>query len=198
MSEGLLEVALTLRVCVSFGAPVPMPESGTVCVGPSSSIVMLEIGSNVGASLTEFTASRNAVLAAAPLVSVTVKVMVALPNRLAAGAIVKVRFVEVPDSTRFWFGTRLVLEELAVTRRLLAGMVELCTVKEMGPAVVSSSMVWVGMLEILGAPLTVMVKDRVTILLLGWASLAVTVMVAMPLELAVGVKVRVPVEAGLV
>src|SRR4051812_34422914 len=96
-----------------------------------------------------------------------------------------------------WLATTLGLDELAVTTRLLAGVPFACTVKGMAALGVSSSIVWGEIVEMLGTPLTVTVKVRVTRLLLAWLSLTLTVMVTNPLELAVGVNVSELVAEGL-
>src|SRR5438093_7755560 len=45
--------------------------------------------------------------------------------------------------------------------------------------------------------LTVTVKERLNVLLTAWPSFTVTVMVAVPLALAAGVKLKLPVAFGL-
>src|SRR4051794_19323179 len=94
---GLLEVAVTVRVCVSDG-PAEMPDRLTVCWPASSRIAAgLLIGLSVGASLTGVTVTlkvreneASSVLLGIPSgpASRTVTVMAAVPLRLATGAYV--------------------------------------------------------------------------------------------------------------
>src|ERR1044071_807360 len=95
-----------------------MPVKLTVC-GPALSLNMrLAIGSNVGGSFTAFTVRRKLMIELAPLGSVAVRVMVAAPNWLVSGKMLKVRLVPLPDTIIRSFEIRLGLEELPVKVRL--------------------------------------------------------------------------------
>src|SRR6266567_160164 len=67
---------------------------------------------NVGGSLTQLTVRRNEVLADT-VPSLTVRVIVAVPNAFPAGVIVTVRLLLAPPKTMLVMGTRLESEEVA-------------------------------------------------------------------------------------
>src|SRR5947199_294965 len=89
--------------------------------GPASSLsVWSAPGVNEGASLTELTVRRK-VSVMLPVAVAMVTVIVAVPNRLAAGVRCSVRLPPVPVKTRLALGTRVVLLDVAV--RLVNGTV---------------------------------------------------------------------------
>ena len=65
----------------------------------------------VGGSLTAVTVTTNVSVAVA-VPSLTVSVMVVVPDWLAAGVTVTVRFAPVPPMTMLAFGTRVVLDDV--------------------------------------------------------------------------------------
>ena len=73
------------------------------------------MGSSAGGSLPEVTVSSNVSEPVALSVSVTVTVIVAVPNWLAAGVIVTVRSDPLPPNTMFPSGTNVVLDEVPLT-----------------------------------------------------------------------------------
>ena len=83
--------------------------------------------------------------------SLTVKVMVVLPDWFAAGTTFTVRFPPLPPNVMFPAGTKVGLDEAAVTIRLAAGVSASDTVKLIGPVAVSSFTTWSAIGEILGA-----------------------------------------------
>src|SRR6267378_27426 len=83
--------------------------------------------------------------------SLTVSVIVAVPNWLAAGVSVTVRFAPVPPKTMFAFGTSVRSDEPPPTVRFVAGVSASPTVKPMVLEGVSSLVTWTGMLVIVGA-----------------------------------------------
>ena len=74
----------------------------------------------VGRSFCEVTVSRNVSLAEPLSPSVTVTVIVAVPDWFATGVTVTVRFAPLPPNTMFAFGTSAVFDELPVTTRFAA------------------------------------------------------------------------------
>ena len=82
MRAGLLELAVTVRVCDSLGAPELMPERFTVCKGAFSLRVRLARALSVGGWLTGLTVTvkdwEMMLLLVAP--SLTVTVIVAEPE----------------------------------------------------------------------------------------------------------------------
>src|SRR5204863_4539881 len=104
----------------------------------------------VGASFTELTVNWKLVLVL-NCPSLTVTVIVAVPNWLAAGVSVTVRFASVPPKTMFAFGTSVWTDELPLTVRFAAGVSASPTVKPMVLEGVSSLVTWAGMLVIVGA-----------------------------------------------
>src|SRR5213075_2317149 len=96
----------------------------------------------VGGSFTVLTVSTKMFVAQPKLVSITDSVTAAVPDLCGAGVSVIERVPVLPASTMFAFGSRLVLEELAVTVSRLVGVPESLIVKFSGPATVSSLIVW--------------------------------------------------------
>ena len=82
---------MTVRICVSFAAPVPMPARLTLWSPASSARVKLFNAPSVGTSFTAFTVTvkvrLTVLLSAWP--SLTVTVIVATPLALAAGVKLK-------------------------------------------------------------------------------------------------------------
>src|SRR5262245_44048194 len=92
-------------------------------------------------------------------------------------------------------GTRLGLEEEAVTWRLVTCVYTSLTLNEMGPSGTSSSVDASARAEMVGRSFTglmVTVKGRRRTLLEAPPSLTVTVITTTPLALVAGVKLRVP------
>src|SRR6266496_13830 len=107
---GWLEVAVTTSAWFSSGAPEPIPLKLTTC-GPAPWFkVRLGIGLRAGARLTASTVTKNELLALALFPSVTVKVIVAVPERSGRGVTVRVRLFPLPPSTRLLDGMRAGLE----------------------------------------------------------------------------------------
>jgi len=102
----------------------------------------------VGASLTALTVTTKLVLAL-DCPSLTVTVIVAVPDWLAAGVRVTVRLVPEPPKTMFALGANVGFDELPLTVKP-AGVSVSFTVKLMVPVVVSSLIVRFAMLEIVG------------------------------------------------
>src|SRR5690349_18497254 len=86
-----------------------------VCWGASSMIVRLLMASNVGGSLIELTVRRKELLEAAPLVSVAVSVMVAVPKRLVAGSARRMNSPLVPLIERLDGGNKSWSEDTATS-----------------------------------------------------------------------------------
>jgi len=147
---GELDVADTLRICVSLFAPGLIPESATVCAPAFSWMTRSASGSRVGGSFTEETDTVKAVMALAPWLSETVTVIIAVPNWFASGVTFTMRLVPLPPRTMLAGGITPGLEEPALTARLEAGVSVSATVKAMGPAEVSSAVNWLGIEEIAG------------------------------------------------
>src|SRR6266404_945063 len=84
---GLPEVAVTVRVSNSLGAPVVMPLRLTVCCGASWLMVKFGMGLKVGESFTAFTVTRNICLTMLLLgwPSLIVTVIRLVPKALATG-----------------------------------------------------------------------------------------------------------------
>lgn len=121
----------------------------------SSSEDLLVIADIVGASLTGFTVNRNAEVAVlagigVPL-SVSVRVIVAVPDRFAAGVMVAIQFGAVPVMTIFPLGTKVVLLEVPATleQKIVESVSEI--VKAIPAVAVSSLVDFAAMAEITGA-----------------------------------------------
>src|SRR5262245_35756433 len=96
--------------------------------------------------------------------------------------------------------TKLGLEEVATTSRLSAAVSASRTTKFSGVAMPLMGMERSGRSVMVGGlfwPLTVTVNTRTMVLLTLWPSSTVTVMVAVPLALAAGLTLRLPVLLGL-
>jgi len=74
---------------------------------------------------------------------------------LAAGVTVTVRLPALPPNTMLFVGTRFVLEEALVSASRPADVSASPMVKEIGPVVPSSGMVWLPMAVIVGGLLAV-------------------------------------------
>src|SRR2546425_397178 len=85
--------------------------------------------------------------------SLTVTVMVAVPNWLVAGVIVTVRLEPLPPKTMLPLGTTVGLEDEPLTARLPGGVSLSPTVNGIGPVDVSSAVVWSAMSEMVGGVL---------------------------------------------
>src|SRR5437879_239675 len=133
MRAGLLELALTIRIWFSLVAPKPIPLKETVWIPASSLMVRSAIGARVGGAFTKFTVKRKLALALAPPLSVTVRVMTALPTWLLAGVTLTVRLEALPPRTMFELTTSAGLDELPAKVRLAAAVSASPTVNESGP-----------------------------------------------------------------
>ena len=97
----------------------------------SSFMDLSRIGAKVGSSGTSSKVTTNEVSADPPLVSVTVRVMVALPGWFPDGVAVTVRALPTPPMAMPETGSKVLLEDLAVTMRDPAGVSRSPTVKAM-------------------------------------------------------------------
>src|SRR6266498_2891727 len=104
----------------------------------------------VGGSFTGLTVRTNELLADAPSGSATVMVMVAVPFWLVTGVMAMLRFVPLPLMAMFPSRTSAGLEELQVTTRFVAAVWPSLTVNATPARGVSSSVVWLAMLEMVG------------------------------------------------
>ena len=144
----------------------------------------------VGVSFAALTVSTKlSVAERAP--SLTVIVIVAVPDWLAAGVTVTVRFAVLPPSTTFAVGTRVVFDEVRVTVRLPAAVSASPMVKAIAPVLESSLIVRFEMLEIVGAEFTALTVTTNVSLAVSEPSLTVTVIVAEPVCPLAGVTVTV-------
>ena len=89
----------------------------------------------VGRSFWDVTVSRNVSTADPLSASVTVTVIVAVPNWFASGVTVTVRFAPLPPNTMFALGTNAVFDELPVTARAAAAVSTSPTVNANAPVV---------------------------------------------------------------
>ena len=177
-SAGLEEVPLTTRLDASVSASPTVKLIGPLEV--SWLIVLSGIFEIVGASFTGVTVNTNvSLLLRAP--SLTVTLMVALPDWFAAGITVTVRLEPLPPKTILPFGTSPGFEDVPLTTRLEAGLSASPTVKLIGPVEVSSAVVWSGMSEITGGELFTGLTVRWNeVLPVSEPSLTLTVTVAVP------------------
>src|SRR5262249_27517062 len=114
MRVGLLEVAVITSVCVlSLLGPGVNPERFTIWMLASSKTVKFVNVFIVGGSFAELIVSRNELLADT-VPSLTEMVMVLVPKTFAAGVMVAVRLLPEPPKTILAFGTRAVLDEVAL------------------------------------------------------------------------------------
>src|SRR5438094_105291 len=104
----------------------------------------------VGGSFTGLTVRTNQLLADAPSESATVMVIVAVPYWLVAGVMAMVRLDPLPLMAMFPLGTRAGLEELQLTTRFVAAVSASLTVNATPVRGVSSSVVRLAMLEMVG------------------------------------------------
>ncbi len=114
--------------------------NGMAAVEVSSFVAWLATSEMVGKSLMGATTTSNDSVEKPPFPSATCKVMVAVPDPLAAGVTVTVRFAPLPPSTMFALGTSDVLLEVAVTVKLPAAVSTSPTVKARAEVAVSSLM----------------------------------------------------------
>ena len=97
-------------------------------------------------------------------------------------AIVTVRLDPEPPSVMPAAVTKPVFEELRLSVSPETGVSGSLIVNGMGPNTAFSFITWLERADTKGAPLTVTVNWRVTMLFCGWPSFTVTVMIAVPLE----------------
>src|SRR5213594_3371423 len=118
-----------------------MPERFTICRPASSLRVRLPIGLSVGGSFTGLTVRRKLVEEDAPLPSVTVIVMGAVPNWLGSGVITSIRLALLPKNTMLALGTSARLEDTPDTVRESMGESMSPRVKDIGGVAESSLIV---------------------------------------------------------
>ena len=118
---GLLETAVTVSGWLA-PPPAPIPDRLTELAAASSVTVTPAMAASVGGIFAAFTVSEKLALSVTPP-ALTVKVMSALPVRPGSGVIRAVRLLPVPLKVMFTAGTKLGLEELAVTVRLVSAFV---------------------------------------------------------------------------
>ena len=132
--------------------------------------------------MTAVTVNTKVSLLEPELASVTVTVMVAVPLRLEAGAILMVRLEVEPPRVILPFGTSVVFEEVAVTVNEVAGVSTSPTVKVMFPVAVSSAVVLSVISLMVGKSFTATtVKTKVSLAVPVSPSVTVTVIVLVPL-----------------
>src|SRR5215469_6647461 len=88
------------------------------------------------------TVNRKLVLAVAPPPSVTVNVTAATPLWSGAGVSVTVRLEPLPPRTMLALGSKVVLDDTPVTRRLVPGVSRSPTVKGIGGVGVLVRVIW--------------------------------------------------------
>src|SRR5262249_58239460 len=115
-------------------------------------VTWLPIVDTVGASSTGLTVSTKLALVLNEP-SLTVRVMVVVPNWLGAGVIVTVRLAPLPPSAMLAFGTRVCAHEVPLTVRFAAAVSASPTVKPIVLVGVSSLVTWLGTFEMVGAVL---------------------------------------------
>ena len=123
--------------------------------------------------------------------SLTVTVIIAVPVCPVAGVTLTVRLAPLPPNTMFALGTSVVLEELPLTVKLPDAVSASPTVNAIAAVAVFMVVLWLGMLEIVGASFTAFTVTKKLVLLLSCPSLTVTVIVAEPFWLVAGVTVTV-------
>src|SRR5438105_8738400 len=105
---------------------------------------------------------------------------------------IKARLVPLPPSRMFASGTRVGLEEVAVTTRALRGLSTSFTAKAMGGEIVSSAMVWPAMGERVGGSFTgLTVTVKLVLTEPKFVSVTETVIVAAPDWFGSGVNMTV-------
>src|SRR5713101_7867904 len=196
-SPRLDELPASVRFAAEVCASPIVKASGGVApfsFSPWSAIVEM-----TGKPLTALTVNKKlALLAPAP--SLTVRVIVALPNWFAAGVTATVRTAPLPPKTMFALGTRVGFEETPESVKLATGESTSATMKGRTPVVVPWSIVWFGMLLTVGGSftgVTVTLKLRATVLFAGPPLFTVSVIVAVPFALADDAKVSEPEVFGL-
>ena len=112
--------------------------------------------------------------------SLTVTVIVAVPDWLAAGVTVTVRDEPLPPRMMLPSGTSAGLDEVAVTTRLAAAVSRSPTVKAIAPVDVSSFVIRSAISAIVGPSFTAVTVSRNGSLAVSAPSLTVSVMVAVP------------------
>ena len=114
----------------------------------------------LGVSLTALTVSKKVSLAVPLLPSVTVKVIVLVPDKFAAGVTVTVRLVPAPAKTILAFGTKVVLLEVPDIVKAVDAVSTSPMVKVSAVVAASSLIVWLVTSVIVGGvfALIVMVK----------------------------------------
>ena len=157
-------------------------------VGVSSLVTWLAMTEIEGAWFTGVTLTTKFVLLVPPVPSVTVSVIVVVPDCLASGVTVRARLVPVPPRRMFALGTSPGFEEKAVTARFAAGDSTSRTVKGSTPVAPPSSMVWFAGGEIRGRSFTgLTVRMKVRLAIPKLVSCTNTVMEAVPLWFVAGV-----------
>src|SRR2546428_826994 len=140
IKPGLLEVACTVSGWFSFAPPAVMFVIFTVCDPESSLIVRLLMVLKVGGSFTGLTVKTKLVLLVL-VPSLTLKVIWAIPDWLAAGVMVTVRLAPLPPKEIFPFGTRPRVPELPDIDKLPGGVSRSSTTTISGPKTPSSVIV---------------------------------------------------------
>src|SRR5881296_1985229 len=165
-----------------------MPASPTTRETPGVVNDTSAIGFKVGASFTGLTVTTKLTLVVASLPSVTLTVMRERPNRLESGVTVTVRLFPPPPNWTLPAGISVVLDDVAESSRLAAGVKSSPTVKASGPVEVSSSIVWAAIVETTGGLFGALTVSRKPVLVEPpLPSVTVSVMVAEPERLARGV-----------
>src|SRR4051812_46944559 len=158
---------------------------------PKSGIVMAAAFVNVLVPVgIEVTVRRKLVLAVY-WPSLTFRVMLAEPDWPAAGVTVTVRLAPLPPSAMLPCGTRVGFEEALLKARLARAVSGSPMVKLSGPVELSTPMLWLPMLEIVGGSLIAFTVTTKLLLALYCPSLTITVIVAVPFWFAAGVTVTV-------
>ena len=147
----------------------------------------------VGASFAVVTVRTNVSLVGV-VPSFTVTVIVAVPDRLAAGVAVSVREAPEPPMTRFALGISVVSEDVAVTVSEAAAVSTSPIVNASALVAVSSAVVVLAMSVIVGASFTAVTATVKVCVVVSTPppavpplSVTVTVMTAVPLAWATGV-----------
>src|SRR5258706_1936255 len=193
-STGLEEVAVTTTLLKGVSRSLTAKPIGGETV--SSAMICPEIGEIVGASFLGKTLRSKVVLTEPKFVSLTDIVTVAVPDSFETGVSITVLLPPLPPKTMLAFGSRSGLEDVPDRVNNVVGVVESPMVKAMGPAEVSSLMLGLEIAEMVGFALpvarTFTTKVRLNVLLMAWPSLTVTVIVAVPVTLFCGRKLRRP------
>src|SRR6266540_1232864 len=185
-TEGALDTAEKVTVCGSFAGPPLMPVSRTDCCGASSFTVASGMKASVGGSLTETTVRRKLVLTEPLSASVTVSVIVVVPDWLAAGVIATMRVAPLLVTCKFELGTTPWLDDVATTIRLPAAVSRSPTVT-VTFVVESSLIIRSATEEIVGKSFTGLTVSTNVSLFVACPSLTSTVIVQTPNALGAGV-----------